>query len=98
MTDEELKLAPRVAEIMGLERSTIDELDSVPIRPTLEQCLDYMKSLGFKVELATSEAGTCIAVYEMHKGNWRCIFEEHYGADLEAAYRAVIAVGRKEGG
>ena len=97
-----LDMAAQVAEIMGLERSTIDELDSVPIRPTLEQCLDWLREKGFMFELRSyAPKGDYLMEVFLTDGFTQedvCECEEQGSTAREAAYRAVIAVGGKEGG
>lgn len=93
-----LDMAPRVAEIMGftsrdnpLTRGIFQPL------PTLSDCLDWLEGKGAEVEIQ-------LLFHADRKKPWRIYFlnpgvmyqEAHALTKLEAAYRAVIAVG--EGG
>ena len=133
MTDEKLRLAPRVAEIMGLKNELFglcfgiweDEADIVlghydggggilvaedspfwpdtitPL-PTLEQCLDWLREKGFMFELRSyAPKGDYLMEVFLTDGFTQedvCECEEQGSTAREAAYRAVIAVGGKEGG
>ena len=96
-TDEELRLAPRVAEIMGLV-----SYEKAQRMPTLEQCLDWLEEQKWgAIYLHRPRPGASwfchVARAEVVnvKGTGRFVLNEKEGrgdTKREAAYRAVIAV------
>ena len=85
-----LALAPRVAEIMGFKKFPM-----IRWRPTLTQCLDFLRGRGWWIELRvgtdkqTKKPFNSIALSHFDRN---IFLESIYSQDLlEAAYEAVIA-------